>query len=127
VRSAACRALGKVGTGEDVPVLAKLMTIDATPECRIAAIDGLGDLKTRDPRVEQLLVENMDHNDPAVRVSALRSLRKITGQDLGVETAPWRKLVDEKLAAQQKTDAEAQRASAATDRDELDIERSAPR
>jgi HEAT repeat protein len=90
VRAEACRALGKVGKTEDATVLARIMTVDTLEDCRVAAIEALGDLKAKDPRIEVLLVEGMENDDPATRLASLRSLRKITGKDLGVKVGPWR-------------------------------------
>jgi HEAT repeat protein len=86
VRAQACRALGKVGRSEDATV-------------RIAAIEGIGELKVSDPRVLEVLVTDMDHDDPAIRWASLQALRKITGKDLGAETAPWRKYLQNHLAS----------------------------
>ena len=40
-------------------------------------------LKANDPRIYQILLDGMDHDDPAIRLECLRSLRAITGKDLG--------------------------------------------
>jgi hypothetical protein len=91
IRCEACRALGKVGQPEDATILARVMTVDTLEDCRIAAIDGIGELKARDPRIMQVLVSAMEHDDPAIRLCSLQALRKITGKDYGVDPAPWRK------------------------------------
>lgn len=91
VRAQACRALGKVGTPEDATILSRVMTVDTLEDCRIAAIEGLGDMKARDPRILEVLVDGMDHVDPAIRLASLDSLRQITGKDLGVDSTSWRK------------------------------------
>ncbi|MFO0958591.1 MAG: HEAT repeat domain-containing protein [Isosphaeraceae bacterium] len=100
VRAEALRALGKVGTTEDSAMLARIMTIDRQAECRIAAIDGLGEIKSGDPKVQALLVENMDHSDPAIRLASLRALRKLSRRDLGVEPGPWKEYVEQLAQAQ---------------------------
>ncbi|MDX2039450.1 MAG: HEAT repeat domain-containing protein [Isosphaeraceae bacterium] len=90
VRAEACLALGRVGKSEDATVLARVMTADVSPDCRIAAIDGLGALKSNDPRITGFLANAMEGDeDPAVRLASLESLRKITGKDFGVEPKPW--------------------------------------
>lgn len=93
VREEACRALGQVGRREDATVLARVMTADTCGDCRVAAIEGLATLKAPDPRIEALLVENMEHRDPGIRLASVEALKAITGQDLGVEAGPWRKFV----------------------------------
>ena len=93
VRVQACRALGKVGKPEDVTVLARIMMVDTLEDCRIAAIDGLGELKSKDPRILQMLVSGMEHDDPAIRLASLKALRNITNLDRGVDAAAWRDAV----------------------------------
>ena len=109
IRAEAIRALGKIGQPEDATRLVRAMTADTQPECRIAAIDALGDLKPADPRIREALVEGMDHDEPSIRYACLQSLRNVTGRDLGTEVGPWKKLVemDEKaqLAQGQPKDA----------------------
>ena len=51
VRAEACRALGKVGRPEDATILARVMTVDTLGDCRVAAIEGLGELKSHDQRI----------------------------------------------------------------------------
>jgi HEAT repeat protein len=91
IRVEGCRALGKVGLPEDATILARLMTVDKLEDCRIAAIEGLGLLKAQDARIYQILIDGMDHDDPAIRLECLRALRAITGKDLGVDPAAWRR------------------------------------
>ncbi|MEA2633087.1 MAG: hypothetical protein QOE66_3306, partial [Chloroflexota bacterium] len=93
VRVQACRALGKVGKPEDATILARVMTVDTLEDCRIAAIEGLGELKAKDARIMQILVMGMDHDDPAIRLASLEALRNITGLDRGVDPAAWRDAV----------------------------------
>lgn len=99
VRVEACRALGKVGRSEDASVLAQAMAIDGVEDVRIAAIEGLADLKSSDPRIYKVLLDSMEHEDPAVRLASLNALRKITGKDLGIEPGPWRKELEPILSA----------------------------
>lgn len=99
IRAEACRALGKIGKPEDASELSRVMAADHSGECRIAAIEALGELRESDPRVEQMLVEGMKNEDPAVRLAALRSLRTLTGENLGVDPEPWAEHVDARLAA----------------------------
>jgi HEAT repeat protein len=91
IKIEACRALGKVGRPEDVTVLAQVMTVDNLEDARIAAIDGIAEMKTADPRIHRLLVEGMDHEDPAIRLASLNALRRTLRKDLGTDPAAWRK------------------------------------
>jgi HEAT repeat protein len=97
IRVEACRALGKVGLPEDATVLARVMTVDKLEDCRIAAIEGLGTLKAQDARIYMILLDGMDHDDPAIRLECLRSLRAITGKDLGVDPVAWRRALEPML------------------------------
>ncbi len=94
VRAEACRALGRVGRAEDATVLARVMTIDVAGECRVAAIESIGELKSGDRRITEYLVAGMEHDDPAIRVASLAALRSITGKDLGVDAVAWKKHVE---------------------------------
>lgn len=102
VRAEACRALGKIGRSEDATILARVMNVDTLEDCRIAAIEALGGLKSSDPRINVMLVEGMEHEDPAIRLASLRSLRLITGKDFGPEPAPWRDFVMKQQQEQAK-------------------------
>jgi hypothetical protein len=93
VRVQACRALGKVGQPEDATILARIMTVDTLEDCRIAAIESLGELKSKDGRILQMLLAGMEHDDPAIRLASVKSLRRITGLDRGVEVAAWRDVI----------------------------------
>lgn len=99
IRSEACRALGKLGRTEDAPTLSRIMAADTSGDCRIAAIEGLGELRSNDSRIQLMLVEAMEHEDPAIRVAALRSLRTLSGKDLGVEPKAWRDDLEAQFAA----------------------------
>jgi hypothetical protein len=94
VRAEACRALGRVGRAEDATVLARVMTLDNSAECRVAAIESLGELKTPDRRINQFLVAGMEHDEPVIRVACLNALRTITGKDLGVDAIEWKKYIE---------------------------------
>lgn len=91
IKVEACRALGKVGLPEDATILAQIMTLDMLEDARIAAIEGLADLKTHDPRIYKVLVDAMEHDDPAIRLASLNTLRAVTGKDLGTEVEAWRR------------------------------------
>jgi HEAT repeat protein len=94
VRAVACRALGRVGRPEDATILARVMTVDISAECRVAAIESIGELKPPDKRISQYLVEGMEHPEPVLRVACWNALKSITGKDLGVDAIEWKKYVD---------------------------------
>jgi len=89
VRTEAARALGKVGTHEDAVLLARMMAIDTTQNGRVAAAEGLANLKPKDPRVLISLTENLDNDDPAIRLAAYRALKSITGANPGQDVEVW--------------------------------------
>jgi HEAT repeat protein len=91
IKIEACRALGKVGRPEDATVLAQVMTLDNLEDARIAAIEGLAQLKTTDSRIFKLLLDGMDHDDPAIRLASWNALRKLIRKDLGTDPAAWRR------------------------------------
>ena len=98
IRVEACRALGKVGLPEDATTLARIMMIDKLEDCRIAAIEAIGSLKSQEPRIYQILLDGMDHEDPAIRYQCLQSLRTITEKDYGIDPADWRRELQPILA-----------------------------
>jgi HEAT repeat protein len=100
IREEACRALGKVGIEEDAVLLNKIAGVDQYLDCRVAALDGLADLKPQDTRVLQSLVMAMEDESPAIRLGAVIALQKCSGKDFGVETGPWKKYVEERMSAE---------------------------
>jgi len=104
IRLEGCRALGKVGKPEDATILARIMTVDTLEDCRIAAIEGLGSLKVQDPRIIQVLLDGMEHDDPAIRLECVSSLRKITRKDFGTEPAAWRRELQPTLSGTRTDD-----------------------
>lgn len=111
VRAAACRSLGKVGGPEDATELTRMMVADAapTPDCRIAAIEALGDLKANDPRIVEVLVDGLENPDPAIRLACLESLRTVTREDKGVDPKAWREYARALAARQDAAKAETRR------------------
>ncbi len=89
VRTEAARALGKVGNDEDAVLLARMMAIDTTHNGRVAAAEGLANLKPKDPKVLISLSENLNNDDPAIRLAAYRALKSITGADPGTDVETW--------------------------------------
>jgi HEAT repeat protein len=99
VRASACRSLGKTGTTEDATILARIMVMDSDRDCQVAAIEGLAALKAPDPRIDAVLVDGMEHTDPAIRLASLEALRAISGKDLGIEAKPWKEYAEGRAKA----------------------------
>ena len=94
-RAVICRTLGQLRRPEARDaVLARVMTVDVAAECRVAAIESLGELKAKDRRINQYLVAGMEHEEPAIRVASMQALKAITGTDLGVDALAWKKYVE---------------------------------
>ena len=93
VRVEACHALGKVGRQEDATILARVMTVDVLEECRIAAIEALGELKSTDSRIVVYLASAMEADDPAVRLAAHNALVATVGKDYGIKADDWKDYV----------------------------------
>jgi HEAT repeat protein len=88
VRCAAARALGKVGDPDAAdPLVAALDEHESS--LRAAAADGCGALK--DKRAIDPLIQKLTDIVPEVRRSAHGALQAITGQDIDLEAASWRK------------------------------------
>ncbi len=102
LRVEAYRALGMVGTSEDAMTLVRIMNTDQLEDCRIAAIEGIAALKSRDPRIYDVLIEGMENEDPAIRLQSYRALKQITGKDPGNRPDDWRKVLKPELAKTEK-------------------------
>ena len=88
--------LGSGGPTEDATILARVMTVDTSGECRVAAIESLGDLKANDRRITEYLVAGMEHDEPAIRVASSRRLRRSPAR-IWASMPPrsaWKKYVD---------------------------------
>ncbi len=102
VRAEAIRALGFIGEHQDEKTLARLAALDTQPECRIAALDALGQIKASDPDVLTMLLEAMGpQSDAAMRFASHEALVKSFGKDFGVEVEAWRKEIQKRNAATQ--------------------------
>jgi hypothetical protein len=89
VRTEACRALGRVAQPEDATVFARVMAVETMEDCRIAAIEAIGEMKAKDQRVQSMLVSGLEDDDPAIRLASLNSLRAIAGKDHGMLATDW--------------------------------------
>ena len=67
------------------------MALDNLEDARIAAIEGLAELKSKDPRIYVVLLDGMEHEDPAIRLASLTALRSLTRKDHGTDAAAWRR------------------------------------
>ena len=91
IKIEACRALGKVGRPEDATVLAQTMTLDNLEDARIAAIEGLADLKSKDPRISRCCSTAWSTRTRPSDSPRSNALRKLTRKDLGTDPADWKR------------------------------------
>lgn len=126
IRVEACRALGRVGRPEDATILARVMTVDVIEECRIAAIEALGELKSGDPRIIAYLAGAMEHDDPAVRYASHNALVATVGKDFGIRADDWQGYVRSVTGAAEPGESAAPKAEVATAPSEADPASSRP-
>jgi hypothetical protein len=132
VRAEACLALGKIGEPEDSLILARVMVTDNYVESRVAAIDGLGLLKPKDPRVLAMLIENMARDEQVdgakkgirskvgLTFATRQALTAITGKDYGDDFKKWKSYLDEHIARSEKRAGATQTAAASQNRSPVD-------
>jgi HEAT repeat protein len=97
VQIEAIRALGRLGHSDDAATLVRLAHAANSINARITAIEALGELKPRDPRVGLSLVDGMEQPDPAIRLASHEALVKLEGKDLGMESKAWRGIFEDRL------------------------------
>jgi len=91
LRVAACRRLGRWGGPEAAERLSRVLSTEKSAAVRIAAIRALGD--SRHPHAIAALAAVLEERDPAFQFEAMVALKKLTGQDLGLNAEKWRQYV----------------------------------
>ena len=91
VRMVACRAWGDRGGPEAAAKLSEALRSDVDVDVRLTAAQALGE--TADPHAVAALGEALEDRDPAMQYQAVRSLRNVTGEDLGNDVNQWRHYV----------------------------------
>lgn len=92
VRLAVCKAWG-VRRGEQArDMLLSLAKTDESDDVRQAALAALGNFD--DAEVRTMLVESLEHKNPAIQQQAVVSLRSITGRDFGGDFDAWKRYVN---------------------------------
>lgn len=86
-RWSAAQALRRIHNPQAVRPLLSTLAKDADADVRIAAADALGQYPDR--LVYESLVAALNDSDFSVARAARRSLKTLTGRDLGPEPAPW--------------------------------------
>ena len=88
LRVAACRRLGQWGGVDAAERLARTLSTEKSPTVRIAAIRALG--STRHSHALAALGAVLEERDPAFQLEAMIALRRLTGQDFGLNAERWR-------------------------------------
>ena len=91
IRVAACNAWGRRGGPEAAARLSEVLASDIDMDVRLTAAMALGE--TGDARAAAALGEALEDRDPAMQYVAVRSLREVTGEDLGNDVNRWREYV----------------------------------
>jgi HEAT repeat protein len=91
VRQVACKAWGRRGGPEAAAELTRILSSDVDKDVRLTAAVALGE--TGDPNAVAALGEVLAERDPAMQYVAVKSLREVTGEDLGNDVSRWREYV----------------------------------
>ena len=91
IRQVACDAWGRRGGPEAAAELARVLSSDVDKDVRLTAVVALG--KTGDRNAVAALGEALTERDPAMQYVAVKSLRAVTGEDLGNDVSRWREYV----------------------------------
>ncbi|MEL6897325.1 MAG: HEAT repeat domain-containing protein, partial [Planctomycetota bacterium] len=87
VQMAACEAMGKRTEPEAGALLAKVVGSSQDHDVRLTAVDSLGS-HTGDS-VRAALRQAVQKREPAIRITSIASLKRVTGQDFGNDVDAW--------------------------------------
>ncbi|MDZ4781857.1 MAG: HEAT repeat domain-containing protein [Planctomycetia bacterium] len=88
VRIACCDAWGAYGGVEAVQVLSGLVESDENLDVRMAAVKALG--TTGESSAVQALQPALESDDPAIQITAVESMRSVSGRNFGNDVNAWR-------------------------------------
>jgi hypothetical protein len=89
VRCAACEAWAtRSDANQALAVLHERVTTDQDPDVRLTAVQAMSRLEL--PESVQYLASALDHRDPAMRITAIESLQKVSGENFGSDLNAWR-------------------------------------
>lgn len=89
VRGAACEAWAtRPNANQVLPLLNERLAMDRDPDVRMAAIRAMSRFES--PQTVLLLTGALDDPDPALKMTAIESLRQVSGQDFGSDVEAWR-------------------------------------
>lgn len=100
VRMASCVAWGKREGSESATLLGRALGGDIDIDVRLAASRALS--HSKDPAAMKALGLALEDKDPAMQISAARSLHTLTGKDFGYDVNRWRQYVKGELPQSEK-------------------------
>lgn len=100
VRLAVCQAWAKRSDDHARDMLLSLAKTDESDDVRQAALASLSKFDTQDVRA--MLVESLDHKNPAIQQQAVVSLRTITGRDYGGDFDAWKRYIEGEDVSEQE-------------------------
>lgn len=92
VKVACCRMLGERKETEAIDSLARLVGHDAELDVRLAAVDALGAMKTKESIAG--LAAALKDRDPAMQYAGVEAMKKVSDQKLGNDVQAWRQYAD---------------------------------
>jgi HEAT repeat protein len=93
IQQAACKAIAAIDDPRVISVLATTLRTTQDVDVRLFATEGLG--RFRDPLAVQALAQSLEDRDPAVQYTAMQSLSRVTGEDLGLDVREWKRLAQD--------------------------------
>jgi HEAT repeat protein len=92
VKVTCCRLLGQRKEPKAVAPLSKMVAVDADLDVRLAAVDALGAMETKESIAG--LAAALKDRDPAMQYAGVEAMKKVSDQDLGNDVQAWRQYAD---------------------------------
>jgi len=92
VKVTCCRMLGERKEPKAIAPLGNLVAKDSDLDVRLAAVDALGAMKTKESIAG--LAAALKDRDPAMQYAGVEAMKKVSDQDLGNDVQAWRQYAD---------------------------------